>query len=166
MPTSTYKPIANVAISSPTSSVTFSNITQQYRDLVLVCSFIYPTTSTQNPRMTFNNDSSSSYKLVYMDSYPSGSNVVGTDDGTTFSLSYSAGTVASEPILSVTNFMDYSVTDKHKHGLIRYGTPTSGHGMYGIRYASTNAITSMQIYANNSLSWQAGTTLALYGVVA
>lgn len=166
MPTTTYLPIANISISSPTTSIVFSNITQQYRDLVLVCSFIYPTTAIQNPRMTINNDSSNSYKLVYLDSYASGSNAVGVDDGTNFSLSYTNTSLNSHPIISVANFMDYSATDKHKHASIRYGTPSSGHGFYGVRYAASNAITSMEIYATNSLSWQAGTTLTLYGVHA
>jgi hypothetical protein len=91
---------------------------------------------------------------------------VGVDDGTTFSLSYNGSNLNSHPILSVANFMDYSATDKHKHAIIRYGTASSGHGFYGVRYASSNAISSMEIYANNSLSWQAGTTLTLYGVHA
>lgn len=162
----TYLPIANITLGSAATSVSFSNITQHYRDLVLVTSLRYPTSATQNARMTFNNDSSNSYKLVYIDAYSTNSTLTGIDDGTNFSLHFASTNLSTNPHLSVTNFMDYSATDKHKHGLIRYGAASSGTGMYGMRYESNSPITSMQIYATNSIAWQAGSTFALYGVIA
>jgi hypothetical protein len=163
----TYLPIATISISSPVNTVSFTNITQQYRDLILVSSLIYPTSAIQNARMTFNNDSAStSYKLNYIDGYAPGSTGTGNDNGGNFSIHYAGTTVSTNPSNSIANFMDYSVTDKHKSGIIRYNSANSGTGIYGIRYASNSPITSMQIYAQNSLSWQSGTTFTLYGVSA
>jgi hypothetical protein len=129
-----------------------------------VASTIQPTSATQNPRANLNGDFGSNYKLTYVDGYGT-SYASNMDNGSSFSLAY-ASTVSANPMLSIMNFMDYSATDKQKNAIIRYGSSTSGVGIYFLRWESTSAITSITINANNSITFSAGTTFSLYGVAA
>lgn len=159
-----YVPLANITVSSPATSVNFSNISQAYKDLVLVSSYIYPSSAAQNPRATINNDTGSNYNLTYIDAYSTGGTAAGNDNGANFSLSYAASNLTTNPTLSIANFFDYSATDKQKGIIIRYNVYGGGVGMYGARWLSNSAMTSLQINSTNGILLQPGSTFSLYGV--
>lgn len=163
---SAFTPLANITLSSTATSLTISNISQSYKDLVLVSTYIYPTSAIQNPRATINNDTASNYKLTYMDAYSTNSTAAGNDNGANFSLSYVGSNLTTSPAFSIANFFDYTATDKNKHALIKYGIYGGGVGMYYMRWESNAAMNSLQISAQNAVSWQPGTTFILYGVSA
>jgi len=65
--------------------------------------------------------------------------------------------------------MDYSATDKHKTVLVKRGvSDATGYsvGMEAGRWASTSAITSINIFDQSGDTFDAGSSFALYGVAA
>jgi len=151
MPTPTYTPLANITLSSSAASVTFSSISQAYRDLVLV---VNATSSAF--LITFNGDSGSNYTQVRM-----------SGNGTTASSSaFAAGTYLGLLGYSaaILNVMDYSATDKHKSSL-QAEDQANATMRYANRWANNSAITTLAItgYGSNLPS---GTSIALYGIAA
>ena len=158
-PVNTYIPIATVSLASATATVTFSSLPDSYRDLILI---IEGTLTSGEGELTaiVNGDSGANYSRVWM----------GGDGNSAFS-----GSAASETVLkfgyfgngrhsSVTHFMDYSATDKHKTVLNRSNTPTASVFGWASRWANTAAITSLAIDTGSAGSFAIGTTLSIYGV--
>lgn len=165
MPTPTYLPIANITLASTAGSVTFSSISQNYRDLVLVVNGTI-SSGTGSFYLTFNSDGVTQCYNITMEG--NGSSSLSTYQGawggmwgpygytTSFSTSLSMHTI---------NFLDYSAQDKHKTVLMRSSNASSSIAAVAGRWASTAAITSFSILPTAS-TFAAGSTFALYGVAA
>lgn len=156
-------PLQNITLGSAAASVTFGSIPGTYRDLRLVVTAQQNTTSDRQATIKPNNDAANA-SLVYMDG--SGS---GTASGTASNISIyyiAPGPAANSIVQSTTDIMDYSATDKHKTFLTRAGSSYNPVSAYVSRWASTAAITSLVIYPNIGGNFSAGSTFALYGVVA
>jgi hypothetical protein len=163
MPTPTYFPLANITLGSAASTVTFSSIPATYRDLVLAITALHNTTSDVQASIRPNNDSGNA-SLVYMDGRSSGGGFSNTD--TKVGLYYQSGAAANSPMSVNVQIFDYSATDKHKGFLIRSGHPAFQVSLYGARWASTSAITSLVIPSLAGGDFQAGSTFALYGIAS
>lgn len=162
MPTSTYTPLANITLGSSAASVTFSSISQAYRDLVLV---VRPIAASSGDNIHYRvNSSTSGYSWItaYGDGSSTGSGAVGSDDSFRFRWAY----LSTSPTNFVTSFMDYSATDKHKTILGRGDSSGYASEMIAARWANTSAITSIYIYQENGTNFASGTTMALYGIAA
>lgn len=163
MPTPTYTPIANTTIGTAVNSVTFSSISGVYRDLVLVVN--WGNSATTGFQIRFNSDTASNYSYV-----------IAQGDGTTkTNLSSSSANVIPMGYVwnpntvtgnSIINIMDYSATDKHKTVLLRDNETYVGTDMIAARWASTSAITSIQVFGGSSSNFTVGSTLALYGIAS
>ena len=160
MPTPTYTPLANLTLGSSAASVTFSSISQAYRDLVLVAT---PISTINDGYLALQfNGSSSNYSMVNMEG-----------NGTsTYSYTYSQIWVTlnnqnmwTTPSTFLINVMDYKQTDKHKTALLKGGTASQSLGASVGRWADTTAITSVTLQAT-SATFAAGSTFALYGIAA
>jgi len=174
VPTSTYVGLANITLGSSATSVSFSSISQAYRDLVLVISgrTTYTTNNDDSISLRFNSDTGSNYPGTYALGYSGGtySPTSNTTRLQPFSISTSASSNTS-PGNAVINIIDYSASDKHK-SVVGRGNDTVGNNvvMTAARWANTNAITSIQVYSDRYLqggsatSFAAGMTLALYGI--
>jgi hypothetical protein len=167
MPTPTYTPLANITLGSTATSVTFSSINQSYRDLILVFEGS-ANTSDRVVAIRFNSDSGSNYSRVQMSGTGS-SAASGTLSGTATDFYYQA--TASQQTNAVVQIMDYTATDKHKSMVSRANTPAAYVFANAHRWASTAAITSLQVFpATTSYgangSFNIGSTFALYGIVA
>lgn len=158
---SAYTPLANVTLGSSASSVTFSSISQAYRDLVFV---IYTKSSNSSAVWAqFNDDSGNNYAYLYMRGSGStssyGENPVGTGgrviiDTTSFSN-------------SIMQIMDYSTTDKNKYYLVRNNIATTAVDAVAGRWASTSAVTKIKFMTlYNAYTLEAGTRIELYGIAA
>jgi hypothetical protein len=163
---SAYIPLANVTLSSSAATVTFSSISQSYRDLVLI-SQASSVTGTVAVLITINNDNSSN---AYSNIEMSGNGTaVATTAGDSYFYAYAALSIPNMPStsswLGISNFMDYSATDKHKTILTRSNVAGIGVNLLTSRYKSTSAVTSIKLAANGT-SFAAGSTFALYGVSA
>jgi len=164
MPTPTYTPLANITLGSAAASVTFSSISQSFRDVVLV--FNGSTSSSTLIWTRFNGDTGTNYNYVVM-----AGNAAGTYSANgTFNVGYLADTSVS----ANTNFMvqlslmDYSATDKHKSALVRSGIEySSGTAVYASahRWANTAAVTSI-VFTTATGNWNAGSTFSLYGIAS
>lgn len=160
----TYQPIANITLGSATASVTFSGITQQYRDLILVWNGKM-VSSGDAVRVFLNGDTASNYSSVWMQGSGSTTNS-GSESTGGFRVGGAAvglTTTGSDTILF--NLMDYSATDKHKTAITRYsGSDTEVVALAG-RWANTATVTTVRISGVVG-NFAAGTSVALYGVLA
>lgn len=164
MPTNTYTPLANLTLSSAATIVSLTSISGSYRDLVLVISGTWPVNSSTQMRFEFNSDATSTnYYRVSM--YGDGATAYSaSDNGNSFPGS-SWGYGSPAPLWNViANFQDYSATDKHKSYLVRTNDASNQVSANALRWANTAAITQLDIKAG--LSFQIGTTFALYGIAA
>lgn len=163
MPTSTYKPIANITLSSSAGEVNFTNITQQYRDLVIV---INATASDGNRivLMGMNDDNSSAVLWTAMTG--NGSSMLSQNaDWVQLYTTYGYENLTTTPSVITINVMDYSATDKHKTFLVRSSNSSNSVSALAGRQASNNAITKFRIYPNGS-TFAAGSSFAIYGIGA
>ena len=159
MPTATYIPLQTITLSSPATSITFSNLPSTgFRDLVLVVEGTY-SSSLFDTAITFNNDGGNNYSYVSINAFIGGP----SSGAATISyapLSYNTG---SGRTLAIAHIFDYSVTDKSKAMLFKSnnaGAP--GGSTIAARWNSTAAISTMRLaWANQYL---AGSTFSLYGI--
>lgn len=163
--TVTYTPIASQTLTGSATSVTFSSIPSDYRDLILI------TNSSANPNfqtigLTFNNDNSAIYHdIVGFAQNTTHSSQVG---GSNTSIRIQNGLDTSGFIRNLHNIqiLDYSATDKHKTVLYESNRPDHFAGMGGGRWGNTAAITVVKLTPLSSRSFLAGSTFSLYGVIS
>jgi len=158
--TPTYILLNQITLAVASSSVTFSNIPQNYGDLVLVYRGVV---SESGVYARANADTGTNYSLVRM----------GGNGCTTFS---SATTTSFFPILYSGNpvtgmgrlmIFDYSATDKHKTALTREdGSDYSITAALASRWANTAAINSLTVYTSTGVNFAIGSTFSLYGIAA
>lgn len=156
MATPTYTAIASVTLASDATSITFSSIPQDYRDLIMVSTgtsqstvvshevALNGTTANQsNVRMVGNGSSALSQTLSKINIVPS-----------------------SVGFVSIVQFMDYSATDKHKTILSRENPGNQDVYAMASRWADTAAITSIKIEDDGGTVLKTGSKFALYGIEA
>ena len=164
MPKKTYVQLNSIILAAESSSVTFSNIPQNYRDLVF--SMNGQTGSNANVIYRINSDSGTNYSHVHMTGSTGASSGAGT-----FAEAYATyGSALSGTRFIVNlNILDYSTTDKHKISLVRNGyTNLSSVQMVeaqAIRWINTSAITTI-VFSTNAGSFASGSTFTLYGIEA
>ena len=162
MPTPTYTPLANLTLSSAAASVTFSSISQAYRDLVLVVEGWVTARTTQ--LITLNADTTdANYSSVY--AYGSGASATSSSGANRWTNEVFENSSTNRSILKL-QLMDYSATDKHKTILIRADNAyPNGVEMRAMRWANTAAVTTIALTASGT-TWGANTSFALYGIAA
>lgn len=153
-----YVALANTTLGSSSSSVTFSSIPQEYRDLVMV---FYGTTNTTSDFLTyFNNDiTNSNYSRYYF--FGNGSTVATPSASEAAPLFWYSTT--GTPAMNFLEILDYSRTDKHKSVLAKYRQSTNGAGLTVGRWGNTAAITSIQTIPTAGV-FNAGCVFTLYGI--
>jgi hypothetical protein len=159
MPTSTYDLVASSTLGSAVATVTFSSIPSTYRDLVLIVG----ATSSVNAQMRVRpNGLTTNQRSISAEGNGSASASVGFSDLGQLSQFNYFGTA---PTIQIVQFFDYAQTDKHKSVLIRMNRADTGTAMMAGRWASTTAITSIDIF-NDSGNFSIGSTFHLYGIAA
>jgi hypothetical protein len=156
-----YIALATTTLGSAASSVTFSSIPASVngvalRDLILVCNYSIPTSSTS---YIFFNGNDANTTSVRMGGTGSGSGY--TDTYTKIFMS--AGN-QTDGQFAIAQIMDFSATDKHKTALSRNGYSGTLTQASAGRWASTNAITSVTIENESASQFNAGSIFSLYGV--
>lgn len=164
MPTPTYTALANITLGSSAASVTFSSISQAYRDLVLIQSATG--SAATYSFIQVNGNTSTSYYGIDM-----GGNGVNPGSSSTGAVNallsswYYGNNVYTNPNIITWNFMDYSATDKQKTVIVRTNLQEYGVSAMVNRWANIAAITSMVITPGSG-TWAAGSTFSLYGIAA
>ena len=164
MATETYIPLATVTLAASSSAVYFTEISQDYSDLVLV---VEQTGASGNTsiQVQFNGDSGTNYSNVYMGGNGS---TASSSSNTGYPriqvggfIEYADGTAKQ---LAICEINDYSATDKHKTVLTRSNVATgagSGLSAWAGRWANTSAVTSIALVNQN---YAAGSTFKLFGI--
>lgn len=163
---STMIPIANNTLTSNTASVTFSNIPQDYTDLVLVFNPRGSSDVESDINIRFNSDSGSNYSMTRM--YGQGA-TKGSDrqtNTTDINIGRQGGSVFA---INIVNIMNYSNSSTFKTVVARSGHATSGSsitlGNCGL-WRSTSAITSINLIQTGAQSYKTGSSFTLYGIKA
>lgn len=163
MPTPTYTPLATVTLGTAAASLTFSSIPATYRDLVMIlnCKVL---TGNPFPRARVNSDSGNNYVRVSV--VGNGSTATSaTSTSNVIALSGDASAAANFNYNTITNFMDYSATDKHKTVISRGNNVDVATAISATRWTNTAAITSIEVSLTSS-SFDVGSTFNLYGIVS
>ena len=162
MATPTYDLLDSTTLTSSASSVTFSSISQDFRDLVLVIDALGDSSSAANVLVTFNGDSGSNYSFVLMSG--NGSTAI-SSSGTTTSIS-GFGSDGTNKIFTLFQVMDYSATDKHKSVLVRPNRADSVVQARAARWANTSSVTTVTITDNLANGYAIGSTFYIYGIAS
>lgn len=166
MATPTYDLIDSVTLTT-NGSVSFTGITGDYRDLVLVCEFVAPSGWAVPSLLYINSDTGANYSRTFM--YASNTSYnANTQTGLTNMILYTLSAAQeNQRQLVIVDIMDYSNTSKHKSMVIsgNNGYRTARDQQIG-KWASTSAITSLEVSGTPSQPMGAGSTVSLYGVVA
>jgi hypothetical protein len=159
---SAYIPLATVTLGTATASVTFSNIPNTYRDLIVVVNGSVSSGSSIYYRL--NGDEGNNYFMVVSQAFSATS----TAFQDTVMIPWAPNNLtANERFMITSQFMDYSATDKHKTALHRLNGVSGGNtflAMSAARWGNTAAVTTLRVQANANLN--IGSTLSLYGIVA
>jgi hypothetical protein len=159
MPKKTYTQINSITLAASTSSVTFSSIPQNFRDLVLVANFT-GSAAVEDVDIALNGDTGANYTRVAM---YGNSGATSSFSGTSRSV---AGIYGSNRSTTILNLMDYSATDKHKAILNRFSNAGISEVVaYAHRWANTASINSLAIAARTG-TFSSGSTFILYGIEA
>lgn len=163
MPTATYNLIYSTTLAATTSEVVFGSLPQTYRDLVLVHTGTSTNTSVNSLQVRLNNDSGSNYLQLLLAS-DAGSVTSASFTDTGFICGY---TINTGGLANIAQIMDYSATNKHKAMISRHNAlPESRVRSIAGRWANTAAVTSLLCRVDSGASFNAGTTLALYGIIS
>jgi len=160
---STYTPLATTTLGSSSATVTFSSISGSYTDLILVATT--KSTTGNNTRIIFNNDSSALYSNTSLGG--TGTSAVSRrDSGVTYlRLDWDGYNQTTEFNVHTTHIQNYSNTTTFKTALTRSGSgPTGVDALVGL-YRSTSAITRIDVTASAG-SFDTGSTFTLYGIQA
>jgi hypothetical protein len=163
MPTPTYTPLANITLGSAAAIVTFGSIPATYRDLI--CIVTAKGSVSLQSRITLNSDTGSNYNYQRMSGNGSAGSAVSAVNQIRGFLSAQSGPTSFDITQISINIMDYSATDKHKTIISRADASALAAEAFVNRWASTAAVTSVEIRTSTG-NWAAGSTFALYGVIA
>ena len=148
--TTAWVPLATITLGASAGSLTLASIPQSYRDLKLV--FNWQMSGNNGVLSTYNGDTGNQARLtIYA---PPGVSSTHTDREVFWA--------AASPTTVVTDWFDYSSTDKHKVSISRISSSVL-YGYFLQRWASTSGITSIVLTPNLGLTFSAGSTFSLYG---
>jgi hypothetical protein len=120
--------------------------------------------ATTNVYFRFNSDTGSNYNFTFVSA--EGSSFAKYSGNVTSQSSYklaNGGVVRFDNASFVSHLMDYTQTNKQKHGLTRIGSPNRDISQLGaFRWASTSAINTLLIYADATMD--AGSNFQLFGI--
>lgn len=161
--------ISSQTLASAVHQVTIGSIPGTYRDLRLVVVGKMATGATaEGSSLRVNSDAGSNYSRVYMTGSGTGT---GSSSNTTQTRMYTESWGTSEFIIFTYDWLDYAQTDKQKSVIYRANNPAGETMAHCGRWASTSAITQIDIYgsdasAGSADNWVAGSTFYLYGISA
>ena len=160
-PEGAYDSLATVTLSASTASITFAGIPSTYKHLQIRA--LYKCSTTDNPYMRVNGDSSSIYSWhhLYGDGASAASNGNGSQSFTYFG--YSQNT--TNPNAGIVDILDYANVSKNKTFRILAGQDNNGGGevaLWSGSYQSLSAINSVTFTTSGTFTQYS--SFALYGV--
>ena len=157
--TAKFTVLGNQVLTTSAASITFSSIPGGHKDLVLIIEE-KPASGTTNYQLRFNGDTGSNYSGLL--AYGDGTSAASFTTTTLNLMAY--GGDSSMKALVKAQIQDYSATDKHKTVLARADRANQVSSMMAGRWASTSAITSLEIRTTTADNYGVGSTFRLLGV--
>lgn len=158
----TYTPIETQTLTSSTTTVTFSNISGSYTDLILI--YNGNATGQQGYRTRVGNGSIDT-GTNYSETYIGGDGSSASSGKRTGYGAFVDPTIFATPNTIITNFMNYSNTSTYKTLLWRYNNTAGEVGAQIGLWRSTSAINIIDVTAYTK-EFTAGSTFTLYGIAA
>jgi len=157
----TYTPIATTTLGSNSTSVSFTSISGNYTDLVLVAS---PTTLANGEQftMTFNSDTSSNYSATYLTGNGTTATSHRRNTQSNIIVDYYGAVDTTVKTVYIFNIQNYSNTTTNKTILITSRTGYAAESNVAL-YRSTSAITTITLAG---ATFTTGSTFTLYGIKA
>jgi hypothetical protein len=163
----TYEPIATTTLSSASSTVTFTSISNSYTDLVLVAQLT--TAAATNMRIRFNGNSTSNYGSTHMGGN-GGAPTTGVETTNTAGLLEYNGGYPNGGSSSVSTYVihlnNYSNTTTWKTYLSRASNTGTGTEITAGVWRQTSAINEVQIRTSSGGNISVGSVFTLYGIAA
>lgn len=164
MATPTYDLITSNTLTSNTTTVSFTSLPTSYVDLRLVIEG-QATASSYYAFMRFNNDSSSTYRAVWIYADSSGRGSSGAGDN-----KFQIGAQGSywdnnSNSLAVIDILDYRGSTKNRSMLCRFNKAGTYVDLMAGQLYNTSTVTSIQVTMNVG-QFASGTTMNLYGIVS
>ena len=171
MATNTHVALDKVTVSIATPSITFTNISGAYTDLVIVMSAI-SSLDGRDFRMTFNGDTTTNYSSTYLSGYTSATSGRSTS-AAYIQFNNFIGSSSLVPTATTIDIQNYANTTTLKTALIRHNQfQTNVNSAYsesmsqiGLWRKTPEAITSITIYPHTG-NLSVGSTFSLYGIKA
>jgi hypothetical protein len=158
-------PLANVTLTGNATTITFSSISQSYRDLLFVFN-MKSTTSTDFVNFRVNG-LTSFYGFNLWDGQSTSINVTTTYNSGQAQIDQNYPSIATGFFNSGSLYMaDYSSTDRRKTCFIKNSNQNGFQlVLNGARTPATAAVTSI-VFAMSNWQFTTGSSIALYGVTA
>lgn len=161
----TYEPIAKVTLGSASNTISFSNISGSYTDLILQCRITGVSTEGYSSGLRFNSDTNTNYS--YNNLYANGSSVTATkvsNSGIMYVLGVDQGLQNSVNFGTI-NIFNYSNSSIYKTILTQWGQPENATMVNTGLWRSTSAITSIDLSHYSNYTFSTGSIFTLYGVL-
>lgn len=163
--TPTYILLNQVTLAANTSTISFSSIPSNYRDLRIVITGTLSTSVT--PALRYNGDSGNNYHYVTMGGTAGAGAYSGAGANVSTAILGWYTQVVQGRFIAIGDIMDYSATDKHKTMIARGSDNGVGVDATASRWANTAAISTITVTGYDGAGvYAAGTTFYLYGLVA
>jgi hypothetical protein len=160
--------LSNITLAATQTSISFTSISQSYRDLYMVITQVGVTGTGGRPLVKVNNDAGVNYSGLSLrtngTSFLTSSNLNGQDNGATLAINVTNG--GGNDVFYDIWITDYSTTDKYKNLLSKANSGSSGNEIVVNTWKNTSAVTSLVLYFTSGLTFGIGTTVTLYGVLA
>lgn len=156
-PIKAYIPLGSITLAASASSIVFGNISQDYKDLVLIATS--KSTSSVLDQAIYFNSSTGGYTCVIL--WGTGSSY--GSNTSSFLLDYYGSVTTDNTAATMAHIMDYSSTDKYTTWLSRSNRAASGVDAIVGRWANTDAVNSLTYFLNGG-TLAAGSTVSLYGI--
>jgi hypothetical protein len=168
MATNTYVAIDKVTVGTATPSVTFSAISADYTDLVIVFECFTTAAGARDVALRFNSDTASNYSSTFFQGNGSAATSTRESSQTRMMIDYSgAGTTASTAEIGIVNIMNYSNATTNKTVLVRANRAGAGTDAVVGLWRNTAAITSVTLmFINGTDNFGVGSVFSLYGILA
>lgn len=148
--------LQTITLSGSASSIVFSSIPQNYRDLLIVTQ-PKSASSVVDQAIRFNGNSTIPVVVMWGQG---GSYGAATSNAL---LDYYGSVTTDNTNATIIQIFDYSANDKHKAYLSRANRASNGLDLISGRWANNTPITSVT-HVLNGANFGAGTTISLYGI--
>jgi hypothetical protein len=166
MATNTYVALDKVTVETAVSSITFTDISQAYTDLVIVTNFAMSANNQYAHYVQVNGDTGNNYSrtILYGDGSDDGSAKQSNNPSMYFG-TWNTDMDTTDRAVTTIFFNSYSNTTTYKTAMGRWNVASKEVGAGVGLWRSADAITSINLSAN-STTYIVGSTFSLYGIKA